>query len=266
MFDHVHGKRRRNRRETLRAAGLSALVHVLIVAALVWGIQREVMAGDPAGDGPALVFPDPGGGGGGGGAEGEMVSYVNLPPPPPVPEEKPVEVKEDELIPPEETPPPEPTPTPPAQPQEAQPRPPAPAPAGAQQGAGGGQDQGQGPGTGPGIGPGSGGGSGGGTGGGEGSGTGPGSGGGGSRIRPPTTDFLLIPPEKPRGVRSQELTVRVLVDERGRVKSARLLTSTGNRGYDEQIRRWALQLGFRPAVNIDTNRPVEYLYDLAIAV
>ena len=267
MFDHMHGKRRRNRRETLRAAGISALVHVLVVVLLAWGIQREVLlANDLGGDGPALVFPDPGGGGGGGGAGGEeVVSYVDLPPPPPPVEEEPVKVEEDELIPPEETPPPQPpAPTPP-QPDPTQPRPQTPAPAGAQQGTGGGESQGQGPGSGPGVGPGSGGGTGGGAGGGNGPGQGPGDG-GGSRIRPPTTDFLLIPPEKPRGVRAQELTIRVRVDERGRVKAARLLTGTGNRGYDEQIRRWAMQLGFRPAVNLDTNRPVEVDYDLTIAV
>lgn len=271
MFQHVEGIRRKDRRGALPAAGAAALVHVLLIVLLAWGFrERLLLAVDPSGDGPALGFPEGGGGGGGGSGGEEMVSYVELAPAPapqsvaePVPEE-------DVLVPPEPTPvpePPKPEPAPQAPPQERPPTVvPTPVSIGSGTGTGGGQGAGEGPGEGPGVGPGSGGGTGGGSGGGIGSGVGPGTGGGGSRIRPPATDVMLIPPDKPGGVASQEITVRLTVDERGRVRDARLSASTGNRGYDERIRRWALGLLFRPAVNLDTNRPVEAQTEIKVFV
>ncbi len=271
MFQHVEGIRKKNRRGALSAAGAAALVHVLLIVLLAWGFrERVLLAVDPSGDGPALAFPEGGGGGGGGSGGDEMVSYVELAPAPtPEPVVEPVPT-EDVLLPPEPTPvpePPRPEPTPTQQPPTQQPpvAMPAPVAAGSGSGTGGGQGPGEGPGEGPGVGPGSGGGSGGGTGGGIGSGMGPGTG-GGSRIRPPATDVMLIPPDKPGGVTSQEITVRLTVDERGRVRDARLASSTGNRGYDERIRRWALTLLFRPAVNLDTNRPVEAMTEIKVDV
>ena len=267
MFEHVEGIRKRNLRGTLPAAGVAALLHVLLVALLVWGFRSEILlAGDPSGDGPALAFPE-GGGGGGGGNDGEMVSYVELAPAPqPVAEVEPVP-EEDVLIPPEPTPvPPQPEAPKIEAPREQPVAPPVPTNAGTGGGAGAGQGQGDGPGEGPGVGPGSGGGTGGGTGGGIGSGTGPGTGGGSSRIRAPQSDVLPIPPDRPGNVASQEITIRVTVDVQGRVRDARLAASTGNRGYDERIRRWALSLLFRPAVNLDTNRPVEAQTDIKVYV
>jgi TonB family protein len=95
---------------------------------------------------------------------------------------------------------------------------------------------------------------------------GPGTGGGTSRIRPPTPELLLIPPDRPRGVASQDVTIRFRVDARGKVRETRLLTSTGNRGYDERIRRWGMELQFRPAISLDTNRPVEAETEITISV
>lgn len=270
MFEHVEGLRKRNLRGTLPAAGVAALVHVLMIVLLVWGFRSKVLlAGEPSGDGPALAFPE-GGGGGGGGNDGEMVSYVELTPAPqPAVEVEPVPVEEDVLIPPEPTPVP-PTPQPEAPKTEApreQPKaPPTPTNVGTGGGTGGGTGQGEGPGEGTGVGPGSGSGTGGGSGSGIGSGTGPGTGGGSSRIRVPQTDVLPIPPDRPRNVASQEITIRVTVDVQGRVRDARLVNSTGNRGYDERIRRWALSLLFRPAVNLDTNRPIEAQTDVKVYV
>ncbi|HLM65951.1 MAG TPA: hypothetical protein VK358_00420 [Longimicrobium sp.] len=270
MFEHVEGIRTKNRRGTLPAAGAAALVHVLLLALLVWGVREKVLlAGAPVGDGPALAFPEGGGGGGGGNGGQEVVSYVDLAPPP---QAEPVEVEpvpaEDELVPPEPTPVPEPPQPATPQPQTPTPAPAAPAPAtqGGGAGTGGGEGPGQGPGTGPGVGPGSGGGSGGGDGGGIGSGQGPGTGGGGSRIRPPQTDLLIIPPDRPRGMPSRTLTITLRVDARGRVRDARLSDSTGNRGYDDRVRRWAMDLVFRPAVNMDTNRPEEVDYPITVDI
>lgn len=266
MFEHVDGIRKKDRRGTLPAAGAAAVLHVCLIALLIWGVRSQVLlAVEPAGTGPNLEFPE-GGGGGGGGSDGEMVSYVEVAPPPTPTPEPTVETvpEEDVLIPPEPTPVPEP------QKQEAPetdvpPVPPAPTAAGSRGGTGGGEGPGTGPGQGPGTGPGSGGGSGGGDGGGIGAGQGPGTG-GGSRIRPPATDVLFIPPDKPRGVASQEITIRLTVDVRGRVRDARLTNSTGNRGYDERVRRWALSLVFRPAVDTQTNRPVEAGYEFTVVL
>ena len=258
MFEHVEGIRRKNRRGALPAAGAAAVVHVLLIALLVWGVRsRVLLAVEPTGTGPMLGFPEGGGGGGGG---QEVVSYVDVAAPAPeetVPEE-------DELIPPEPTPVPEPpeeeAPKTEA-PQNAPPTPPAPNPG---QGAGGGEGPGQGPGEGSGVGPGSGSGTGGGDGSGIGRGRGPGEGGGPGRIRPPVSDVLPIPPDRPNGVASQEITIRLLVDVRGRVREARLANSTGNRGYDERVRRWALTLIFRPAEDPATNRPVEATTEIKV--
>lgn len=270
MFEHVDGIRKKDRRGTLPAAAAAAVVHVCLIALLIWGVRsRVLLAIEPAGTGPSLNFPE-GGGGGGGGSDGEMVSYVEVAAPTPQPEPVVETVpEEDVLIPPEPTPVPEPpkqeapkVETPQNQPPAAQP---GPSTAGSQSGTGGGTGPGTGPGEGPGTGPGSGGGSGGGDGGGIGSGQGPGTGGGG-RIRPPTTDVLLIPPDRPNGVASQEITIRVTVDVRGRVRDARLTGSTGNRGFDERVRRWALSLVFRPAVDTQTNRPVEATTEVKVFV
>lgn len=265
MFEHVEGIRKRDRRDTLPAAVAAAVVHVCLIALLIWGVRsRVLLAIEPAGTGPNLEFPE-GGGGGGGGNDGEMVSYVEVAPPTPQPEPTVETVpEEDVLI------PPEPTPVPPPPKQEAPktdapPAPPAPTAAGSQGGTGGGEGPGTGPGQGPGTGPGSGGGSGGGDGGGIGAGQGPGTG-GGSRIRPPSTDVLLIPPDRPNGVASQEIIIRVTVDVRGRVRDPRLARSTGNRGFDERLRRWATTLVFRPAVDIATNRPVEAGYEITVGL
>lgn len=267
MFEHVEGIRKKDRRGALPAAGAAAVLHVLLIALLVWGVRsRVLLAVEPVGTGPNINFPEEGGGGGGGGQE--VVSYVEVAAP--APEETVVETvpEEEELIPPEPTPVPEPPreEQPKAEtPQVAPPTPPAPNP-GQGAGTGGGEGPGQGPGEGSGVGPGSGSGTGGGTGSGTGSGNGPGDGGGAGRIRPPQTDVLFIPPDRPRGVASQTLTITLRVDVRGRVRDARLTPSTGNRGYDERVRRWAMELVFRPAVNLDTNRPVEVDYPITVDI
>lgn len=271
MFEHVEGIRKKDRRGTLPAAVAAAVLHVCLIALLVWGIRSNVLlAVEPAGTGPDLRFPEGGGGGGGSGGE-EMVSYVEVAAPAPQPEEPVVETvpEEDVLIPPEPTPVPEPpkqeaprTETPQTRPAAATPGPATP---GAQAGTGGGQGTGTGPGEGSGTGPGSGSGTGGGDGSGVGAGQGSGQG-GGARIRPPTTDVLLIPPDRPSGVPSQEILIRFTVDVRGRVREARLAGSTGSRGYDERVRRWALSLVFRPAIDTATNRPVESVTEITIGV
>lgn len=283
MFEVVEGHKGGDPKRRLGATAFSVGVHVLLLAGLVWASRRDVgmLFFDPTpGD---LVFPgELGGGGGGGGGSGgeELVSYVDLPPPPPAPTPTPQPVPvEDVLVPPVEEPPvpPPPTPTPPvATPTPAPPRPTPPAPqpaptpnlgAGAGGGQGAGQGEGEGPGVGPGAGGGTGGGSGGGVGTGTGTGTGPGSGPGtgSGTVRPPRERFILIPPQRPRGVASQDVTLRLTVDERGRVRDVKILTSTGNGGYDRALRRQAMEWEFEPARDA-SGRAVAGDFDVVVTV
>lgn len=250
MFEVV-GRYKRVR-PTWQATVISVVVHALFITLLVLGF-RQTLAIAGEGDEGAGDPGRRGGGGGGGGGGGEQVSYYDVPPPPPPP---PVvaQPEPDALVPPVVPPPPPPPAVVPPAPPAAQ----APAP-GTSTGAGPGQGQATGPGTGPGSGGGSGGGTGGGTGTGTGTGTGPGTGtgaGGGSRIIMPRTDLMLIPPPKPRGMSSRELTLSLTVNERGDVTDVQLLTPTGNRGYDEALKRMARDWKFDPGRDAATNRPV----------
>lgn len=239
-------RRRRPQKEKIaQATALSVAVHGAIVLLLLWGLREGsvLLANDRAGTGPSAT-DRAGGGGGGGGAE--QVTYYDIPTapaPPPVP----VEATPEDVLPPITPPPPMQQPEPPAErPVPTQPMP-TPAPS-SQGGAGAGQGGGQGPGSGPGVGPGSGGGSGGGTGGGIGSGTGTGTGGGTGDITPPNQTFLPPFPNPPGSVRRpQDIVLRVTVDTRGRVTRVDLLSSSGDRRFDETLRRWALEVEYEPA-------------------
>ncbi len=201
------------------------------------------------------------------------MTYLDIAPPAPtaapeltltVPEVAPPVEPEPEPEP--ETPPP-PTPAPPA------PAPPTAAPAAGSQpnpgaasagqggGTGAGTGAGQGEGVGPGTGPGSGGGSGGGTGGGIGSGVGPGTGAG--RMVAPVPEFVLIPPSNPpRGVRGDSLVVRLNIDVAGKVRDVQF-RSTGDRGYDQKLRRTAMEWRFRPARD-PSSKPIAVAYDVTL--
>ena len=249
------------------ATVVAVLVHALVVLLLVIGFRQTVlMAGE--GD-PALGPGGARGGGGGGGGGGEQVSYYDIPTPPPPPP-TPAPPDPTVLVPPV-VPPPPPVVTPPtATPKPAQPVAPAPAPTPGP--STGGQGNGAGPGAGPGTGPGAGGGTGGGSGGGNGTGTGTGTGpgngsaGGGSGTTLPTTDLLLIPPNPPRGVGHRDVVLRLTVSERGDVTAVEVMTPTGNRGYDEQLKRTARDWKFNPAREIATNRPVAVNYDVTLSI
>ena len=259
MFEVV-GQRRKER-PAWWATVIAIAVHAVFVLLLVFGFRQTVlMAGEGDRD-----DADPGraGGGGGGGGGGEQVSYyeVSRPPPPPPVVTQP---EPDALVPPVVPPPPPPAPVPPA----AQPAPapvaPTPAPVAAP-GPGAGQGPAVGPGTGPGTGGGSGGGSGGGNGPGTGTGTGPGNGngaGGGSRTTEPTPDLMLVPPNPPRGLGRREVELRLTVSERGEVTNVEVLRPTGNRGYDEQLKRTARDWTFNPARELATNRPIAAFYNV----
>jgi len=45
-----------------------------------------------------------------------------------------------------------------------------------------------------------------------------------------------------------------------------VITPTGNRGYDEQLKRTARDWKFNPARDVATNRPVAVLYDVTFTL
>lgn len=246
MFDHLRGGRGRARQFYRSTAG-SVAIHAALIALIAWRGGEELagfLVGNDVPNAGVGTGPGLGPAGGGGGGSSEYVEYVDLAPPVTdptieelvVPEEPEAELPEEE---PEETAQaPEPAPAQPVPPVAA-----APAPGG---GAGVGEGQGAGPGTGPGAG----GGSGGGTGGGIGSGTGPGVGGGGGgdgTIRPPVPLSVLLPPPHPASVRGRTVELRLSIDVRGTVRQVEVVTSSGDRGYDNRLRRTAMEWRFQPA-------------------
>jgi TonB family protein len=248
----------RDNRDTAKSAVVSSLFHLAIILTIVLLTRTGVLlvTGDlGVGTGPGTGAA---GGGGGGGREDVISIVVSQTEPPPVEaEELVVPTKVEEVPEPvEEEPVPElalvvdSTPKPSA----AAPQPPNPA-----GGSGTGEGTGTGSGTGSGTGPGSGGGTGGGSGGGIGSGMGPGTGGG--KILGPSPEVLLVPPTAPGNVRGKAVVVRLAVDSTGIVRDAEIIPSTGNRKYDETLKRTALGWRFRAARD-PNNRPVSVLFDV----
>ena len=119
---------------------------------------------------------------------------------------------------------------------------------GAGAGAGGGLGTGVGTGSGAGVG----------------SGAGAGSGPGGDGVRPPAPLTILIPPAATAGVRGKAATVLLQVDTVGAVRDANVVVSSGDRDYDEALRRIAMGWRFRPARDA-ADRPVPYPFEVSIA-
>lgn len=239
---------------------MSTLFHIAIIAALIIGTKKslELIAGDQ-GVGTGIGAGAAGGGGGGGQDDILSIVFASADPEPPAENELVVPAKVEPIVePPKDEKPVEEvtvaavdsTPKPAATPA------PTPNPVG---GTGTGESTGTGPGQGPGIGPGSGGGTGGGTGGGIGSGVGPGIGRG--RILGPSPEVLLVPPTPPGNVRGKAVVVRLQVDSTGVVKDAEIIPSTGNRKYDDTLKKTALGWRFRAARDA-SNRPVAVLFDV----
>jgi len=117
----------------------------------------------------------------------------------------------------------------------------------------------------PAVGGGTGGGAGAGSGPGTGAGVGQSSGGGGAGdgIRPPAPLTILVPPTATPSVRGKAARVLLQVDSVGRVRSADVVVSSGDRSYDEQLRQIALGWRFRPARDA-ANRPVPYPFEVSV--
>ena len=218
-----------------RGTVLSALLHVGVIALLVWlGARRTfVDANRGLGDDSRR-----GGGGGGGGVHavamfalmsGQQsptiqppVAQVQLPPPP---QETPTTIPEP-VKPPEEV---------------AVTQAPA---------AGAGEGAGAGTGVGPGSGTGTGGGSGGGVGTGTGNDSGPG-GGGGTVFPPGLQGIILIPPSPPRELKGQRLRVTFRISERGEVVDVDVNPQIRDRGYRDQFMDRMRHYTFTPAYTRD---------------
>lgn len=254
---------------------LSVVAHLLVLALFLVPIWATTDIVPPSGAGG----PGPAGGGGGrrGGArgappagsaasDGERLRYVALSPPPPAPsavaEEKPQPTKRipEPVKPPHKSKPKvektaqkvEPV----AQPEPTAIKPSAVAtPQLALAGAGSG-DSGDSAG---GAGPGSGGGVGSGTGTGRGSAAGPGTGGGEGEIFPATPDFLVMPAlPVPSKVRGRTVRLEFELDARGNITALKF-ESTGDSGYDKELRARLMEYRFRPAHKAD-GTPVPSVY------
>jgi TonB family protein len=58
----------------------------------------------------------------------------------------------------------------------------------------------------------------------------------------------------------REVEMRLTISDRGIVTNVEILTPTGNRGYDEQLKRIARDWTFNPAREAATNRAVAAFY------
>lgn len=252
-------KPERDDKDTVRSAVVSGAFHALLIILLILATRAGVMVvtGDQ-GVGTGIGAGAAGGGGGGGREDVVSILIRAAEPTPAIEAEQltlPTEVEEVPKV--EEKPIEEvqiaavdSTPKPAA---------PVPQPINPPGGTGTGEGTGTGAGAGPGTGPGSGGGTGGGSGGGIGSGTGPGTGRG--RVLSPSPEVLLVPPTPPGNVRGRSVVVRLAVDSTGFVQDAEIIPSTGNRKYDDTLKKTALGWRFRAARDL-ANRPVAVLFDV----
>jgi protein TonB len=233
------------RRERAGSIGIAVVLHVL--AALMILSLKSPPEARPGAPGWAFALDEGEAGGGGG---GERTHLLQLPEPPADVPALPLLVPTTEPLVPEVVLPDlvDPTMLALMAPPDSFPVP---------SGAGGGS----GAGAGPGSGTGSGGGSGSGVG--PGTGSGRGAGRGGDGVRPPAPLTILIPPAATAAVRGKGATVRLQVDSGGVVRDADVVVSSGDRGYDEKLRRIAMGWRFRPARDA-ANRPVPYPFEVSL--
>jgi hypothetical protein len=231
-------------RGTLRGLGLSAVVHLAILALVLWGQHRMMEAGMLAGAGP---------GQGGGGGGGRTIAVYALPPAPaaappapaltvpslqaltlPVlqpPEEVPVQMSSEEL-------------------------------AALMRAAIPGSGLGQGSGTSPGSGSGSGGGAGAGHGTGIGNDSG---GGGGDLFAPQPQGIILPPPDRPSALRGTTVRVRFRISARGEVLDVSLDPPIRDRKFRDDFLERLRRYTFTPAYTRE-GRAVPGIFEIRITL
>ncbi len=247
---------------------LSVVAHLLLLVAFLLPLWSAADIVTPTGAGG----PGPAGGGGGGSPgtspagraalSGERLHYVSVAPTPPPTSQAVVKKEEPRPVVKPVVPPPKPVLEPPraeVKPTEA-PQPTAIKPTAsnlpqlALNGAGSGDSGSSG-----GAGPGRGGGVGTGTGTGRGSANGPGTGGGEGEIYPATPDFLVMPAlPVPSKVRGKTIRLVFHIDAGGKITGLEFDT-TGDSGYDRELRERLMEYRFRPAHKAD-GTPVASTY------
>jgi hypothetical protein len=232
--------------DPFRGTVLSAVLHVAVIALLLWAGRRHFL------DSPTPGDEGRGGGGGGGGIRGLAVftaTGMGRPPAPLPPAHQQALTVPQQVVPLPESPPHDSLPVAPA------PTPPT----------GAGEGPGQGAGVGPGGGTGTGGGSGGGTGTGTGSDSGSGGGAGGT-IFLATMVGMPIPPQHPPGeLRGKEIAIVFQIDEHGRVLDVRFDPPIRDRGYRNDWSGVLKAFHFLPAHTRD-GRPVASEYTARVRI
>ncbi len=230
---------------SVRDTALSAVLHVAVLALIIWGGGREFV---DATRGPGDDLRRGGGGGGGGLRAFAMFTAPGHAAPPPAPTSTPTPITV-----PVETP--TTIPEPAAQP--------APAPVTTPP-----EGQGAGPGAGTGTGPGSGSGTGGGSGSGTGTGVGndSGPGGGGGTVFPPQLQgFILPPPGRPGNLRGAQLAITFRISEKGEVVDVEVDPPIRDRGYRTEFMDRMRRYTFVPAYTRD-GRAVAAEYHVTITL
>lgn len=229
----------------LRGTVLSAVLHVGVIALLLWAGRRHFF------DSPAPGDEGRGGGGGGGGIRGIAVFTARAMGRPPVPQSPPAQqalTVPQQVVPLPET--------------HSDSLPAAPAP---QPPTGAGEGPGQGAGVGPGGGTGTGGGTGGGVGTGTGNDSGPGGGAGGT-VYPPYPNGTIMPPTgAPRELRGVPIKVTFDVSEHGAVLSVRTDPEIRDRGFRADFLDRMRHYTFRPAYTVD-GRHVPYVFVITVRI
>ena len=77
---------------------------------------------------------------------------------------------------------------------------------------------------------------------------------------------MLIPPSAPRGLSGRDVQLMLTISETGDVTDVEIVTPTGNRGYDEQLKRRVREWKWNPARDLATNRPVAVKYPVTITL
>lgn len=231
-------------RGILRGVGLSAVVHVALIALVIWGGRRLAEADLAPGDG--------GGRSGGGGGGGNRIFAVFALPTasPPLPPAPALVVPSLQAL-----------TVPMTQPPEA-----VPEQISAQDLARLAQPTGAGAGQGTGTGPGSGSGTGGGSGSGVGTGVGPDSGGAGGSYFPPQPQSIIMPPDpRPASVRGTTITARFEISSRGEVLRVTIDPAIRDRRFSDALVERLRSYVFTPAYTRD-GQPMAAPFEIRITL
>jgi protein TonB len=75
---------------------------------------------------------------------------------------------------------------------------------------------------------------------------------------------VILPPTPPPSARGKTVVLRLTVDARGQVRGVDVTTSTGDRGFDNRLKRTASDWRFNPARQPD-GKPVAAQVDISFS-